>query len=233
MPQSPEKRHAMKVVRQLAKDYADAECALNFRTPYQLLIATILSAQCTDERVNQITPKLFARADNPYDMVLMSIEEIQDIIRPCGLSPMKSKGIWHLSDMIIKQHNGEVPANFEALEAMPAVGHKTAAVVMSQGFGIPAFPVDTHIHRLMYRWGLSNGKSVEQTERDAKRLFPKERWNDLHLQIILYGREYCPARGFDLNKCVITREFGRKSFINEVLKEQEKKQKLALKKKRK
>ena len=175
--------------------------------------------------MNQITPKLFARADNPFDMVLMSIEEIKEIIRPCGLSPMKSKGIWHLSDMIIKQHGGEVPQDFESLEAMPAVGHKTASVVMSQAFGIPAFPVDTHIHRLMYRWGLSNGKSVEQTERDAKRLFPKERWNDLHLQIIYYGREYCPARGFSLDKCIITRKYGRKSFINQVLKEQEKKEK--------
>ena len=228
------KQEKVKEIMRILDDlYPEIPIFLDHKDPYTLLIAVLLSAQCTDERVNQITPKLFARADNPYDMVLMSIEEIQDIIRPCGLSPMKSKGIWHLSDMIIKQHNGEVPANFEALEAMPAVGHKTAAVVMSQGFGIPAFPVDTHIHRLMYRWGLSNGKSVEQTERDAKRLFPKERWNDLQLQIILYGREYCPARGFDLNKCVITREFGRKSFINEVLKEQEKKQKLALKKKRK
>jgi len=220
------------IINILESLYPEVPVPLDHKDPYTLLIAVLLSAQCTDERVNQITPKLFARADNPFDMVLMSIEEIQDIIRPCGLSPMKSKGIWHLSDMIIKQHNGEVPADFEALEAMPAVGHKTASVVMSQGFGIPAFPVDTHIHRLMYRWGLSNGKSVEQTERDAKRLFPREKWNDLHLQIIFYGREYCPARGFDLEKCVITREYGRRSFINEVLKEQEKKQKAALKKKR-
>ncbi|WP_334012970.1 endonuclease III domain-containing protein [Alteromonas sp. S167] len=221
------------IINILESLYPEVPVPLDHTDPYTLLIAVLLSAQCTDERVNQITPKLFARADNPFDMVKMSIEEIQDIIRPCGLSPMKSKGIWHLSDMIIKQHNGEVPADFTALEAMPAVGHKTASVVMSQGFGIPAFPVDTHIHRLMYRWGLSNGKSVEQTERDAKRLFPREKWNDLHLQIIFYGREYCPARGFDLNKCIITREYGRKSFINEVLKEQEKKAKAALKKKRK
>jgi endonuclease-3 len=221
------------IINILESLYPEVPVPLDHTDPYTLLIAVLLSAQCTDERVNQITPKLFARADNPFDMVQMSIEEIQDIIRPCGLSPMKSKGIWHLSDMIIKQHNGEVPADFTALEAMPAVGHKTASVVMSQGFGIPAFPVDTHIHRLMYRWGLSNGKSVEQTERDAKRLFPREKWNDLHLQIIFYGREYCPARGFDLNKCIITREYGRKSFINEVLKEQEKKAKAALKKKRK
>jgi len=221
------------IINILESLYPEVPVPLDHTDPYTLLIAVLLSAQCTDERVNQITPKLFARADNPFDMVQMSIEEIQDIIRPCGLSPMKSKGIWHLSDMIIRQHNGEVPADFAALEAMPAVGHKTASVVMSQGFGIPAFPVDTHIHRLMYRWGLSNGKSVEQTERDAKRLFPREKWNDLHLQIIFYGREYCPARGFDLNKCIITREYGRKSFINEVLKEQEKKAKAALNKKRK
>ncbi|MCG7530727.1 endonuclease III [Psychrobium sp. MM17-31] len=203
--------------------YPEVPIPLDHTDAYTLLVAVLLSAQCTDERVNQITPLLFAKADNPYDMVKMTIEEIQEIIRPCGLSPMKSKGIWHLSQMIIEQHDGEVPADMAALEAMPGVGHKTASVVMAQAFNIPAFPVDTHIHRLMYRWGLSNGKSVEQTERDGKRLFPKERWNDLHLQIIYYGREYCPARGFSLDKCIITREYGRKSFINEVLKEQEKK----------
>ena len=211
------------IIRILDELYPEIPIPLDHKDPYTLLVAVLLSAQCTDERVNQITPKLFACADNPFDMVLMSIEEIQSIIRPCGLSPMKSKGIWHLSDMIIKQHNGEVPQDFAALEAMPAVGHKTASVVMSQAFGVPAFPVDTHIHRLMYRWGLSNGKSVEQTERDAKRLFPRERWNDLHLQIIYYGREYCPARGFSLDKCIITRQYGRKSFISEVLKTEEKK----------
>ena len=212
--------------------YPEVPAPLDHKDPYTLLIAVLLSAQCTDERVNQITPKLFAKADNPYDMVQLTIEEIQAIIRPCGLSPMKSKGIWHLSDMIIKQHDGQVPADFAALEAMPGVGHKTASVVMSQAFGIPAFPVDTHIHRLMYRWGLSNGKSVEQTERDAKRLFPREKWNDLHLQIIFYGREYCPARGFSLERCIITRQYGRKSFINEMLKEQEKKQQRSVTKKR-
>ncbi|WP_157576816.1 endonuclease III [Pseudoalteromonas rubra] len=196
---------------------------LDHKDPYTLLIAVLLSAQCTDERVNQITPKLFARADNPYDMVKLTIDEIKEIIKPCGLSPMKSKGIWHLSDMIIKLHDGAVPQDLAALEAMPGVGHKTASVVMSQAFNVPAFPVDTHIHRLMYRWGLSSGKSVEQTERDAKRLFPREKWNDLHLQIIYYGREYCPARGFSLDKCVITQQYGRKSFINEVLKEQSRK----------
>lgn len=211
------------IVSILDELYPEVPIPLDHKDPYTLLVAVLLSAQCTDERVNQITPKLFAKADNPFDMVKMTIEEIKEIIKPCGLSPMKSKGIWHLSDMIINQHNGEVPQDFEALEAMPGVGHKTASVVMSQAFGIPAFPVDTHIHRLMYRWGLSNGKSVEQTERDAKRLFPKQKWNNLHLQIIYYAREYSPARGFSLDKCMITREYGRKSFINEVLKEQAKK----------
>lgn len=214
------------IIEILEQLYPDVPVPLDHKDPYTLLIAVLLSAQCTDERVNQITPKLFAKADNPFDMVMMSIEEIKEIIKPCGLSPMKSKGIWHLSDMIIKLHGGKVPQSFEALEAMPAVGHKTASVVMSQAFGVPAFPVDTHIHRLMYRWGLSNGKSVEQTERDAKRLFPRDKWNDLHLQIIFYGREYCPARGFSLDKCIITKQYGRKSFINEVLKTEAKKQAL-------
>lgn len=213
--------------------YPEVPIPLDHTDAYTLLVAVLLSAQCTDERVNQITPLLFVKADNPYDMVKMTIEEIQEIIRPCGLSPMKSKGIWHLSKMIIEQHDGEVPQDFKALEAMPGVGHKTASVVMAQAFNVPAFPVDTHIHRLLYRWGLTNGKSIEQTERDGKRLFPKERWNDLHLQIIYYGREYCPARGFSLDKCIITREYGRKSFINEVLKEQEKKVKLQRKKTKK
>lgn len=205
--------------------YPEVPIPLDHTDPYTLLIAVLLSAQCTDERVNQITPMLFAKADNPYAMVKMTIEEIQAIIKPCGLSPMKSKGIWHLSDMIINLHNGEVPQDFAALEAMPGVGHKTASVVMAQAFGVPAFPVDTHIHRLMYRWGLTNGKSVEQTERDAKRLFPEEKWNDLHLQIIFYGREYCPARGFSLDRCIITKKFGRRSFINQVNKEIAQKQK--------
>ncbi|MDA9847232.1 endonuclease III, partial [Flavobacteriaceae bacterium] len=164
-------------------------------------------------RVNQITPLLFAKADNPYDMIKMSVEDIKTIIRPCGLSPMKSKGIYGLSQILIEQHNGEVPQSFEALEALPAVGHKTASVVMAQAFGVPAFPVDTHIHRLMYRWNLSNGKSVTQTEKDAKRLFPKELWNDLHLQIIWYGREYSPARGWNLDNDLITKTVGRKSVL--------------------
>lgn len=222
-PKLTKKEKVTTIINILDELYPEAPIPLDHKDPYTLLVAVLLSAQCTDERVNQITPKLFARADNPFDMVLMSIEEIKEIIRPCGLSPMKSKGIWHLSDMIIKLHDGQVPKDFESLEAMPGVGHKTASVVMSQAFNIPAFPVDTHIHRLMYRWGLSNGKSVEQTERDAKRLFPKEKWNDLHLKIIFYGREYCPARGFDLNKCIITRQFGRKSFINSIIKTEQKK----------
>ncbi|MFC3120570.1 endonuclease III [Agaribacter flavus] len=211
------------IIEILEELYPETPVPLDHKDPYTLLVAVLLSAQCTDERVNQITPLLFERANNPYDMVKLTIDEIKAIIKPCGLSPMKSKGIWHLSEMIIKQHDGQVPADFKALEAMPAVGHKTASVVMAQAFNIPAFPVDTHIHRLMYRWGLSNGKSVEQTEKDAKRIFPKEKWNKLHLQIIFYGREYCPARGFSLDKCIITRQYGRRSFINDVLKAQNKK----------
>ena len=167
------------VIKTLNNFYPEIPIPLDHKDPYTLLIAVLLSAQCTDVRVNQITPLLFAKADNPYDMVKMSVEDIKTIIRPCGLSPMKSKGIYGLSQILIEQHNGEVPQSFEALEALPAVGHKTASVVMAQAFGVPAFPVDTHIHRLMYRWNLSNGKSVTQTEKDAKRLFPKELWNDL------------------------------------------------------
>ncbi len=175
----------------------------------------LLSAQSTDVRVNQITPILFRKADNPYDMVKLSVEEIREIIKPVGLSPMKSKGIYGLSKILIEKHDGKVPKTYEELEELPAVGHKTAAVVLSQAFGIPAFPVDTHIHRLMYRWNLSNGKNVVQTEKDAKRLFPKELWNELHLQIIWYGREYSPARGWDLDKDIITKKIGRKSVIED------------------
>ncbi len=217
------KEKVAEIIRILEEIYPEVPVPLDHYNPYTLLIAVLLSAQCTDERVNKITPLLFAKADNPYDMVKLSIEDIKTIIRPCGLSPMKSKGIWHLSKMIIEQHDGKVPYNFKDLEAMPSVGHKTASVVMSQAFGVPAFPVDTHIHRLMYRWGLSNGKSVEQTEKDAKRLFPKEKWNKLHLQIIFYGREYCPARGFVLENCPITKKFGRKSFIDSLSKPKSKK----------
>ncbi len=180
-----------------------------------MLIAVLLSAQCTDVRVNKTTPALFQLADNPYAMAKLSREDIAAIIRPCGLTPMKSKGIKELSHILIDKYEGKVPASFEALEALPAVGHKTASVVMSQAFGHPAFPVDTHIHRLMYRWGLTNGKSVVQTERDAKRLFPMETWNKLHLQIIYYGREYSPARGWDLNRDYISARIGRKSLLKQ------------------
>ena len=195
--------------------YPSIPIPLDHKDPYTLLIAVLLSAQCTDVRVNKITPLLFAKADNPYDMIKLSIEEIAAIIRPCGLSPMKSKGIHGLSNILIEKHNGLVPQSFEALEELPAVGHKTASVVMSQAFGVPAFPVDTHIHRLMYRWNLTNGKNVIQTEKDAKSIFPKEIWNDLHLQIIWYGREYSPARGWNLEKDIITHTIGRKSILKE------------------
>jgi len=202
----------------LEKLYPEIPIPLDHKDPYTLLVAVLLSAQSTDVRVNQITPLLFERADNPYDMVKMSVEEIREIIKPVGLSPMKSKGIHGLSQILIDQYQGEVPNDLEALEQLPAVGHKTASVVVSQAFGVPAFPVDTHIHRLMYRWGFSNGKNVVQTERDAKRLFPKEKWNDLHLQIIWYGREYSPARGWNLEADIITKTIGRKSVINQYLK---------------
>lgn len=202
------------VIDTLNKLYPQIPIPLDHKDPYTLLIAVLLSAQCTDVRVNQITPLLFERADNPYDMIKLSVNEIREIIKPVGLSPMKSKGIYGLSKIIIEKHNGMVPKNYEDLEALPAVGHKTAAVVLSQAFGIPAFPVDTHIHRLMYRWNLSNGKNVKQTENDAKRLFPKSLWNDLHLQIIWYGREYSPARGWKLDKDIITQTVGRKSVLN-------------------
>lgn len=201
------------VINTLKAHYPTIPIPLDHKDPYTLLIAVLLSAQCTDVRVNQITPLLFAKADNPYDMIKLSGEEIQNIIRPCGLSPMKSKGIYGLSHILIDKHNGNVPANFEDLEALPAVGHKTASVVMAQAFGVPAFPVDTHIHRLLYRWNFTNGSSVVQTEKDAKRLFPEELWNELHLQIIWYGREYCQARGWDLNKDIITQTIGRKSVL--------------------
>ena len=209
------------VINTLNELYPETPIPLNHKDPYTLLIAVLLSAQCTDERVNKITPLLFAKADNPFDMVKMTVEQIADIIRPCGLTPMKSKGIHGLSQILIDKYKGEVPQDFEALESLPAVGHKTASVVMSQAFGVPAFPVDTHIHRLMYRWNLSNGKSVQQTEKDAKRLFPKETWNKLHLQIIYYGREYSPARGWDLDKDIITKTLGRKLVLNEVMKKKE------------
>ena len=203
------------VINTLKELYPTIPIPLDHKDPYTLLIAVLLSAQCTDVRVNQITPLLFAKADNPFDMIKMSIEEIASIIRPCGLSPMKSKGIHGLSHILIEKYDGKVPQSFEALEELPAVGHKTASVVMSQAFGVPAFPVDTHIHRLMYRWNLSNGKNVVQTEKDAKKIFPEALWNELHLQIIWYGREYSPARGWDLEKDIITKTIGRKSVIED------------------
>ena len=206
------------VINTLKEKYPSIPIPLDHKDPYTLLIAVLLSAQCTDVRVNQITPLLFAKADNPYDMIKMSVEEIKTIIRPCGLSPMKSKGIHGLSHILIDKHGGKVPQSFEALEELPAVGHKTASVVMSQAFGIPAFPVDTHIHRLMFRWNLTNGKNVVQTEKDAKRIFPKEIWNDLHLQIIWYGREFSPARGWNLEADLITKTIGRKSVLDEYYK---------------
>lgn len=188
--------------------FPETPIPLQHDDPYTLLIAVLLSAQCTDERVNKITPILFARAHTPQDMVQLSVEEIKEIIKPCGLSPAKSKAIWELSRILLEKHKGQVPQTFEELEALPGVGHKTASVVMSQGFGFPAFPVDTHIHRLAARWGLSTGKSVEQTERDLKALFPKSSWNKLHLQIIFFGRAYCPARGHDKEKCPICSKYG-------------------------
>jgi len=203
------------VINTLESIYPEIPIPLDHKDPYTLLIAVLMSAQSTDVRVNQITPLLFAKADNPYDMIKLTVDEIRDIIRPVGLSPMKSKGIHGLSHILIDKHEGKVPQNYEDLEALPAVGHKTAAVVLSQAFGIPAFPVDTHIHRLMYRWNLTNGKNVVQTEKDAKRIFPEEKWNDLHLQIIWYGREYSPARGWDLEKDIITKTIGRKSVIKD------------------
>ena len=202
------------VINQLEEKYPETPIPLDHKDPYTLLIAVLLSAQSTDKGVNKVTPILFNRADNPYDMIKLSVEEIREIIKPVGLSPMKSKGIYGLSHIIIDQHQGKVPQTFEDLEALPAVGHKTAGVVMSQAFNIPAFPVDTHIHRLMYRWGLTNGKNVIQTEKDAKRLFPIEIWNKLHLQIIFYGREYSPARGWNLENDIITKTIGRKTIIN-------------------
>lgn len=209
------------VINTLETIYPTVPIPLDHKDPYTLLIAVLLSAQCTDVRVNQITPILFAKADNPYAMVRLTREEIQDIIRPCGLSPMKSKGIYELSHILIDKHHGEVPANFADLEALPAIGHKTASVVMSQAFDVPAFPVDTHIHRLMYRWGLSDGSTVVQTEKDAKRIFPEEKWNKLHLQIIYYGREFCPARSWKIENDIITKTIGRKSVIKAYLKQQE------------
>tara|TARA_B100001175_G_scaffold250030_1_gene217159 strand:+ start:562 stop:1206 length:645 start_codon:yes stop_codon:yes gene_type:complete len=211
------KNKVIYIIQELENLFPKVPIPLNHKDPYTLLIAVLLSAQCTDERVNKITPKLFKRANNPYEMVKLSVSEIKEIIKPCGLSPMKSKGIYGLSKIIIEKHEGNVPKSFEYLEELPGVGHKTASVVMSQAFGVPAFPVDTHIHRLMYRWGLSNGANVKQTEKDAKRLFPIKKWNKLHLQIIYYARKYSPARGWNIENDIITKKIGRKAVLNKLI----------------
>jgi len=197
------------ILKILEKLYPNPPIPLDHKDAYTLLISVLLSAQCTDVRVNKTTPALFKLADNPFDMMKLSVEEIREIIKPCGLSPMKSKGIAGLSKILVEKYDGQVPNTFEALESLPAVGHKTASVVMTQWFGVPAFPVDTHIHRLAYRWGLSNGKSVDQTEKDLKRLIPEEKWNKAHLQIIYFGREYCTARSHDWMKCPICSKYIR------------------------
>ncbi|MBV6652653.1 MAG: endonuclease III [Mameliella sp.] len=208
------KQQKVKAITEILESlYPEVPVPLDHKDPYTLLVAVLLSAQCTDERVNRITPLLFERADNPYDMAQLPVEEIRDIIRPCGLSPRKSVAISELSSILLDKYNGEVPHDMDALEALPGVGHKTASVVVSQAFGEPAFPVDTHIHRLAYRWGLSTGKNVQKTEQDLKRLFPKDLWNKLHLQIIFFGREYCPARGHDPNVCPICSKYGRKTLF--------------------
>lgn len=207
------RERAKDIQTMLDEMYPETPIPLNHQDPYTLLIAVLLSAQCTDERVNRITPLLFERADNPKDMVKMSPEEIQEIIRPCGLSKNKANAIYGLSRILLDKYDGEVPKSFEELEELPGVGHKTASVVMSQAFGVPAFPVDTHIHRLANRWCLSTGKSVEKTERDLKKLFPPESWNKLHLQIIFFGREHCPARGHNPEQCPICKIYGRRTMF--------------------
>ena len=204
------------VVEQLEKLYPKTTIPLNHKDPYTLLIAVLLSAQSTDVGVNKITPKLFKMADNPHDMIKLSVSKIREVIKPVGLSPMKAKGIHGLSVILIDKHNSQVPRDLVSLEELPSVGHKTASVVMSQAFGEPMFPVDTHIHRLMYRWGLSSGKNVVKTEVDAKRLFPKKLWNKLHLQIIYYGRERSPARGWDIYNDPISLKIGRKSILKKL-----------------
>lgn len=210
------KEKAYYIITELERLYPETPVPLDHKDPFTLLIAVLLSAQCTDERVNKITPALFRLADNPHDMIKLSVEQIREIIKPCGLSPRKSQAIYDLSHLLIKHHDGNVPAQFNHLEALPGVGHKTASVVMAQAFGVPAFPVDTHIHRLLTRWGLTSGKNVEETERDAKKLFPKELWNKLHLQIIFYGREFSPARSPKLEKDFITVKIGTKKALLEL-----------------
>ena len=213
MKRISKKEKAEEIANLLDNLYPDTPIPLEHQDPYTLLVAVLLSAQCTDKRVNMVTPYLFERAGNTYDMAKVPVDEIKEIIRSCGLSPSKSKAISNLSKIIVEKHHGKVPDSFEELEALPGVGHKTASVVMSQAFGHPAFPVDTHIHRLAYRWGLSNGKNVTQTEKDLKRLYPKEIWNKLHLQIIYFGREYCPARNHDFYSCPICGPYGIKGLF--------------------
>lgn len=207
------KERASEILTILEDLYPEVPIPLEHKDPYTLLVAVLLSAQCTDERVNQVTPELYARADNAFEMSKVAVDEIKSIIRPCGLSPAKSKAIKGLSEILVKQYNGQVPQTFKELEALPGVGHKTASVVMSQAFGFPAFPVDTHIHRLAYRWMLSTAKNVEKTEKDLKACIPKEKWNKAHLQIIFFGREYCKARGHDPRQCPICSKYGRKSLF--------------------
>lgn len=207
------KEKAAFIAQTLNKLYPHPAIPLDHSDPYTLLVAVVLSAQCTDKKVNEVTPLLFAKARTPKQMAALEVEEIRAIIKPCGLSPAKSKGIHGLSKIILEQHHGQVPRTFEELEALPGVGHKTASVVMSQAFGVPAFPVDTHIHRLAWRWGLSTGKNVERTEADLKKLFPQETWNNLHLQIIYFGREHCPAKQHDPRECPICKVIGRKELF--------------------
>lgn len=217
-PRLTKKQKAQAIQVILDELFPTTPIPLDHQDPYTLLVAVLLSAQCTDERVNQVTPQLFARANHPAAMVQVPVEEIREIIRPCGLSPRKSQAIWELSHLLLERHGGQVPVDFAALEDLPGVGHKTASVVMSQAFGVPAFPVDTHIHRLANRWGLSNGKNVEQTEADLKKLFPRASWNKLHLQIIFFGRAYCPARGHQPTQCPICSRYGRRELFTGKLK---------------
>ncbi|MEO5602825.1 MAG: endonuclease III [Cyclobacteriaceae bacterium] len=212
MPKSEKVKDILKI---LDKYFPDPDIPLNHKDAYTLLISVVLSAQCTDERVNKTTPYLFSLADNPFDMANLSVDEIRGVIKPCGLSPAKSKAISKLSEILVEKYDGKVPNTFEALESLPGVGHKTASVVMTQIFGLPAFPVDTHIHRLAYRWGLTNGRSVEQTERDLKRLIPQGKWDKAHLQFIYFGRKFCPARGHTWSVCPICTKHMRKSLRTE------------------
>ena len=216
VPRYSRKEKALHIARILDELYPEVPVPLDHHDPYTLLVAVLLSAQCTDKRVNQVTPALFELADNPFDMARQSVEDIRAIIRPCGLSPSKSKAIRRLSEILVEEYRGEVPDDLDKLEQLPGVGHKTASVVVSQGFGHPAFPVDTHIHRLAYRWALSTGRNVVKTEQDLKKLFPRDTWNKLHLQIIFYGREYCPARGHRLDNCMICRRFARRSLLGKL-----------------